>query len=219
LLFKAPKQTFLAYVPAAIVVVAGFFGTNWIAHQSLKPAYMHRSKDNKDDNWYDYSYTRNGKEYESYWKDPAGIDKGEESPLAYAVHVLIGHHGIFSLTPIWLLSLAGAALWLCKGDRPLRELALLITVVSLVCLAFYLSRGPFFRNYGGMTSGLRWMFWFAPMWLLLMLPAADAMASRRWTRGIALVALIASVFSAAYPIWNPWVHPWLMNYMHYLGWV
>ena len=24
-----------------------------------------------------------------------------------------------------------------------------------------------------MTSGFRWMFWFAPMWLAAMLPAAD----------------------------------------------
>jgi len=30
--------------------------------------------------------------------------RGEPTRLLYAVHVLVGHHGIFSLTPVWLLS-------------------------------------------------------------------------------------------------------------------
>jgi len=217
LLWKAPKQTLIASLPAALLVGVAFFGTSWIAHRSLKPAYMHRSE---GDNWYDYTFERNGHQHESYWNNPVGVDQGEQKAAVYALHVLVGHHGIFSLTPVWILSVAGAVLWLLPGqDRRLRELALLIVAVSLVCLAFYLSRGPVYRNYGGVTSGLRWMFWFAPLWLLLLLPAADAMASRRWTRGVALALLIVSVLSACYPTWNPWVHPWLMDYLHYLGWV
>ena len=57
---------------------------------------------------------RNGKVRDSYWskpKDRAPIDQGEPEPAVYALHVLIGHHGIFSLTPIWLLSVGGMA-WL-----------------------------------------------------------------------------------------------------------
>jgi hypothetical protein len=52
-----------------------------------------------------------------------------------------------------------------------------------------------------------------------MLPAADASASRRMARAVALVLLVLSVLSASYPTWNPWTHPWLMNFMQYLGWV
>ena len=37
------------------------------------------------------------------------------------------------------------------------------------------------------------MFWFAPLWLVAMLPAADALARRRWTRGLGLVLLGLSV--------------------------
>ena len=85
------------------------FGTNWFAHGSLKPAYLH---DSGKDNWYDFTYQRNGREVESYWKHPAGIDRGEPSPKVYALNVLVGHHGIFSLTPVWLLSLAGMFLWM-----------------------------------------------------------------------------------------------------------
>ena len=178
---------------------------------------MHRSEVDKTDNWYDYTYVRNGKQYESYWNNPVGIDKGEPSPAIYAMHVLVGHHGIFSLTPVWLLSVAGAIIWMFKGrDWRLWWLGLLITVVTLACLAFYLTRPEHYRNYGGMTSGLRWMFWFAPLWLLVMLPAADAMASRWWSRCVALVLLVVSVLSASYPVWNPWTNPWIWDYLRYM---
>jgi hypothetical protein len=135
----------------------------------------------------------------------------------YALHVLVGHHGIFSLTPIWLLSVVGLGIWLWRpGDRRLRELALLIGAVSVVCLVFYLLRSRDDRNYGGMTSGFRWMFWFTPMWLAAMLPAADAIARWKWTKAIGLVLLVVSVLSASYPIWNPWTNPWILDYLFYL---
>ncbi len=220
LLWKAPRETLLGYAPAALVVAAGFFGTNWIAHHSLRPPYMHRSETDPDDNWYKYTYYRNGRQRTSYWQNPVGIDRGEPSRAAYALHSLVGHHGVFSLTPVWILTAVGLGIWLRTGSgRHLRELALMIAVVSLVCLVFYLTRPQGDRNYGGMTCGFRWMFWFAPMWLLAMLPAADAMSGRKWTRAVALVLLAISVLSASYPTWNPWTHPWLLDWLHYLGWI
>ena len=216
LLWKAPRQTLLAYVPAALVVTAAFFGTNWIAHGSLKPAYMHRGG---VDNWYDYSYERGGRVIDSYWRNPSGIDRGEPRTARYVMHALVGHHGIFSLTPIWLLSICGTLLWLRKSpDRQRRELAVLVGTVSLVCLAFYLGSSSVDRNYGGTCSAFRWVFWMAPMWLVVMLPAADAVSGRRWARAVALILLAASILSTTYPTWNPWTHPWLMDFMTYQGW-
>ena len=88
----------------------------------------------------------------------------------------IGHHGIFSLTPIWLLALPG--IWLLGRRYGLRDLALLIGGVTVVCVTFYICFvKPLDRNYGGMTSGFRWVFWFAPLWLLAVLPAADWLAA------------------------------------------
>ena len=133
----------------------------------------------------------------------------------YALHCTVGHHGIFSLTPIWLLSVWGMFLLWRHGQR---DLAAFIAVLSLVCLAFYLSRPQGDRNYGGMTSGLRWMFWFAPMWLVALLPAADRLSTSRPARVLGLVLLTLSVMSASYPTWNPWTQPWLWNFLTYLGW-
>ena len=107
LLWHAPRQTLLAYVPGALLVLAASLGTNYAAHHTWTPPYAHRQP---DDNWYDFHYMRDGKERVSYWGDRAArspIDQGEESVQRYALHVLVGHHGIFSLTPIWLLSVIG----------------------------------------------------------------------------------------------------------------
>lgn len=214
LLWKAPRETLLAYAPAALLVAVAAVGTNYLAHGSLRPPYMHRSATDPADNWYDYSYLRDGKERDSYWRNPVGVDRGEPSVAKYALHATVGHHGIFSLTPVWLLSVWGVGLWWIKGRR---DLALFVASLSLVCVAFYLARPLGDRNYGGMTSGFRWMFWFAPLWLLAMLPAVDLLALRPAGRALALVLLVLSVMSASYPTWNPWTHPWLWNFISYLG--
>lgn len=214
LLWKAPRETLLAGVPAALLVAAGFFGTNWIAHESLRPAYMHTE-------WYDYEYQRHpdDKPVDSYWRNRQGVDQGEPSEFVYAFHALVGHHGIFSLTPVWILAAFGLGIWLVAPTDPrLRQMAILIAGVSAVCLYFYLFMQPQEnRNYGGMTAGLRWAFWFAPLWLVTMLPAADRCAERRWMRGSGLVLLALSALSASYPTWNPWSHPWLFNFMAYMS--
>ena len=204
----APRKALLAYLPPALLVAAAFFGTNWLAVHSLKPAYMHRSG---GDNWYDYPG--------SYWSNRQGIDQGEKSAAVYSFHTLVGHHGIFSLTPIWLLSLLGGGLWLFRGQRPLKLCTLLVMGVTLVCLAFYLWWPTVDRNYGGNASAFRWVFWMAPMWFVLMLPAADLLSQRRWSRGVGLVLLGLSSLSAAYPTWNAWSPPWIMNFLGYMGWL
>jgi hypothetical protein len=44
-------------------------------------------------------------------------------------------------------------------------------------------------------------------------------ARHRWLRGAAYLLLAASVLSASYPTWNPWVHPWILNWVQAMGWV
>src|SRR5262249_48506377 len=152
------------------------------------------------ENWYDYEYYVEGikgpVKRESYWRDAEkkGVDRGEKSRIAYAFHVIAGHHGVFSLTPVWLLSVAGIwLLWrqrrgLDQGMQVLGvedsaqaakrnslsvgpDLAIFVAAITSVCLVFYLLRPIEDRNYGGVSAGFRWMFWFAPLWLVTMLPA------------------------------------------------
>lgn len=218
LLWIAPRATLIAFVPAVAALIAVDVAANYWVHNSFLPPYAHRVDPN--DNWYDYSYTRasDGKVIESYWRNPGGVDRGEASRGTYIANVLIGHHGIFSLTPIWLLSIPGLILLARLDDKQWRWIALLIGAVSLVVIAFYLQVPQRDRNYGGTSSGFRWVFWLTPAWLLAMLPTADWLATRRWGRALALILAAISALSASYPVWNPWTHPWLMRAFQCMGW-
>lgn len=165
------------------------------------------------ENWYEFPG--------SYWSggELQGVDRGEESVAVYAFHCLIGHHGIFSLTPIWLLSVAGLMISLVGRDRDWRSLAGAILLLSLVVLGFYLSRPQIDRNYGGVTCCLRWLLWLAPLWLVAMLPAADWMSKSPRACWTSVALLAVSVFSATYSAMNPFSHPWLFEYWQYLGWI
>lgn len=165
------------------------------------------------DTWYEYEG--------SYWTpgNKAGVDKGESSRAVYAVHTLVGHHGVFSLTPIWLLSLVGIGIWLKRGPRSLQAFALMVLTLSLVCVVFYILRPEKDRNYGGVSCGFRWLFWFTPLWLICMLPTTDAVAKHRGWRVAAWGMLAISIFSATYAGMNPWSHPWIFDYWTNLEWI
>ena len=165
------------------------------------------------DDWYEYPGT--------YWQasNRSGVDKGEESRVTYAFHALIGHHGIFSLTPVWLLSLMGVVVLGRSEDRRLRFTMLAICLATAVCFAFYIARPLVDRNYGGVSCGFRWMLWFIPLWLWLMIPAADLLAKNRFAKTFGLVLLAVSVFSVVTSLDNPWQHPWIYRYWEYLGWI
>jgi hypothetical protein len=230
LLVHAPRRTLLFFLPAALVPAVFFFVTNYLAVGQLVPVYS-----KLETPWYQYAG--------SNWIPPGpgevrhGIDWARlyESRGEYAFNLLIGHHGLLSLTPINFLALAGM-LWTAArfARRPFAvirgkeqaengragELDLvgaLALVLTLTLLAFYFQVSS--RNYGGWTSGPRWFFWLTPFWLLAMLPVADRLATRRWGRGLAYVLLAVSVLSVSYPAWNPWRHPWIYNYMEWRGWI
>ena len=226
LLFRAPVRTLLLFVPAAAVPVAAALVTNYLAIGQLRPAYSEFGGP-----WYEFEG--------SHWTLLGhGIDWAylSESKAMYAFHVLIGHHGIFSLTPIFLLTLAGMICGLVmrrhrpaeatelekhnEGTPKLKMVALLTPFVSIVVVGFYVAWvNDRNRNYGGWTSGLRWLMWLTPLWLLTMLPVADWLARHRWGRGLAYVLLGISVLSVSYPALNPWRHPWLYKFLETHEWI
>ena len=60
------------------------------------------------DDWYEYPGT--------YWKDGnrQGVDRGEPSKTTYLMNLTVGHHGLFSITPIWALLPLG---WILGPQR------------------------------------------------------------------------------------------------------
>jgi hypothetical protein len=100
----------------------------------------------------------------------------------------------------------------------LQSVAVVVAITSVVCVDFYLARPEIDRNYGGLSAGFRWVFWFAPLWLTTMLPAVDAAADSRLRRGACLLLLALSIVSVTYPTWSPWTQPWLTDWFYHLGW-
>jgi hypothetical protein len=75
-------------------------------------------------------------------------------------------------------------------------------------MIFYTTRESVDRNYGGVSSGFRWLFWLIPGWIWLALPSIDRCASKPFWRGLVYLALTISVFSITISWPNPWSHPW-----------
>jgi hypothetical protein len=158
--------------------------------------------------WYEYAG--------SHWaKRNPGIDFIDEPKYVYAFNLLIGHHGLFSLTPVWLLAVVGMFRSV-RAPLEASRLHRLTPLIAAVVIGFYIFKT---NNYGGWSSGPRWLFWLTPMFLLALLPAADRLAASRWGRGIAYICLGASAFSATYPWANPWRHPWIYQWCEYMNWV
>jgi hypothetical protein len=211
------SRTLTAFLPAALIPLGALAWLNWYSLGQWLPAYSELHSP-----WYQYEG--------SHWFNPARLKRGidwasdREGKGAYALHLLVGHHGLFSLTPIFLLTLAGLFLGLGQRREPSaskespRELPALFHAATLllfvVVIGFYIKTTD---NYGGWTTGPRWLMWLTPLGLVAMLPALDWLAGRRWGRALALLLLGFSILSASYPAWNPWRHPWIYNYLDSQG--
>ncbi|HUG92344.1 MAG TPA: hypothetical protein VML55_16010 [Planctomycetaceae bacterium] len=199
LAWRSPLRALVCFVPAALVPLAAHFGTNYLATGGWKPFYAFYGTEL-------YRYLHEGRP--SYWMDPKGLDVGVDSAVEYFANCTIGHHGILSLSPIFVLTVA-AWLTIFRWRRsPLWPVQWLGLGLTVLVLGFYLSR-PENYNYGGNTAGLRWTFWLIPLWLVSMLPAVDEWSERPRFGWLVAALLAVSCFSAFYAIGNPWQHPWL----------
>lgn len=292
---KSFSKTIVGFVPAALIIVAASLGTNYLAHGTLKLAYLHRSDGEvvtsvdgdfwkaldsgelpaeirsaagkhfemstpvvEPDGWpstptdikrwvvrdavssQQYAITNASKQttyaihawgnwYDypnSYWSKQNNdrkslVDRGQPDQMVYTFHVLFGHHGIFSLTPIWIFSLAGMVAmtvgYKFAGQYQMRWLGALAIGLSVVVVGFYLRRPAIDCNYGGVTSGLRWAFWLIPLWLVTMLPVVDWLAKSKTGKAICYLLLAFSILSAAYSANNPWINPWLYEIWDWTG--
>jgi len=223
LLFARARPTLLFFLPGALVPIAALLAANYAALATLQPPYSQFGGP-----WYNFEGS-----HWSKWGTAAakGIDFSREPTVIYAFHLLLGHHGWFSLSPVWFVALAGLVGLAIHSAKDVRTLlsgkgtgtgwtpqlfATMTLTVSLIVFAFYLTRRESY-NYGGNTSGPRWLFWLIPLWLLAIPPAADRLAASRAGRIACALLLGLSVLSVFYPAANPWRHPWILSLMEFTG--
>jgi hypothetical protein len=233
LLLIAPKKTLRYGLPAMLVPVAVFLALNRAVTGDWLSFYASY-------NTAKYRFVFEG--VPSYWSDPRGIDQALDSPAVYLLHCTIGHHGVFSLTPVWLLAVAGWAvvLWVRRkqgtgvvgaahapadSSAPTPEttrvpvlLHAIGFALTLIVFGYFLTKTDHY-NYGGVSVALRWLLWLTPFWLLALVPLLDACGSRWWLRGFACVCLAVSVYSAWLPFDGPWKQPWIFTLMEDAGWI
>lgn len=226
--FELPAASLSACVLAYLLVRHGSGAAVWAVSTAAIPLVVSLLLNRYAIGEWLPAYSKVGSEWYQYpgshWTPPApnqtkhGIDwaRLHESRGAYIFHFLVGHHGWFSLTPIWLGSLISLLAPQRVGWPYPRFFHIVAVLVSAVVFGFYLARTD---NYGGWTSGPRWLIWLTPIWLLAWQPAADRCESSRLGRALGLVAVAVSVFSCTYPAWNPWRHPWLYQLMESQGWI
>jgi hypothetical protein len=205
LFVRFPGPTLKWFVPAAAVPCLAFLATQYIAFGQFKPVY---------EEFGTKSYNYEG----SYWNTPLEMDWFNKNPEPYEVylfHMTLGHHGVFSLTPIFLFSLWGMLREMFRRGSRLKAVAWLTLLLTLAMFAFY-TWNPKARNYGGSTQGLRWLFWVIPFWLAVLPAGLRGGDNSRVLRGLSLAALFVSAVSVGYALRNPWSHPWLLDAMEHL---
>jgi len=97
----------------------------------------------------------------SYWLNPQGIDSLHQSKLLYLFNLLLGTHGLFFYSPVYLFSLIG--LGKALKDKKFKVPAILTIIGLFVFILFYWLKTS---NYGGVAFGLRWFIILIPiLWL------------------------------------------------------
>ncbi len=134
------------YIVGSIPFFALHLFLSFISSGSLWPVYLRTSL---------YQYPG------SYWLRPQGIDNLHQPKLLYLFNLLLGTHGLFFYTPVYLFSLIG--LGRALRDKKFKISAILTIVGLLVFVLFYWLKTS---NYGGVAYGLRWFIVLIPiLWL------------------------------------------------------
>ena len=209
LLRTNPRKTLLAYAPSAFLVVAIYLAMNVVATGDIRPFYSYYGTE---------KYLHEVAGIPSYWADPKGVDRAPDSFPVYLLHCTIGHHGIFSLTPIWLMLFPALIGLRRQTQQRLFEVGLLTLSVTLVVFGFYMTKTEHY-NFGGVTVALRWLVWLIPMWLVTLAGWLSQVKLSRSLLTLWLVLLVPSIISAWNPWIGPWRHPWLFQVMDKAGWI
>ena len=182
LLIARARPTLLFFLPGALVPIVALFACNYAAIGTLQPAYSEVRRA--------VVQLRGQPLGEGRHAAAKGIDFNQEPtarlrvpPAARAPRLVQPDAGVVPrarrLVGLGIRSAADVRKLFAgrrRGTGWTPELfAAMTLVVSVVVFAFYLTRTQSY-NYGGFTSGPRWLFWLIPLWLLAIPPAADRLA-------------------------------------------
>jgi hypothetical protein len=194
LLIRYPSRTLLFFLPALIVPLAAFAGAQYAEFGEWYLPYESFGSD-------EYKYEG------SIWKTPLELDAFNESPepfWVYLLHMTIGHHGILSLTPIFLFSIWGG-LRLLRGGWWLTAFAVLAFLV-VAGLGGYFLHDPSAWLAGGHLHRYVWGLAAIPavLGLLALFAAIPILRGRdQPMAAVAWMSAVLTVVIVAFYAWSP----------------
>jgi hypothetical protein len=197
LLRRSPRQTLAWFTLGALPPLLFHFLLTYLSTGSIIPVYM-RSE----------LYQFEG----SYWVNPQGIDAMREPKGRYFFNLLLGHHGLFLVWPVFLVSLISTLQALVKRSFPLRQEVLGVGLFVAYSIVFY---GLTKHNYAGEAYPVRWFIYFMPAFLFV--GALGLRDTRTWWKWALFAILVGISFYSArecakWPwtgrkIWTRWIFP------------
>ncbi|MEY4548474.1 MAG: hypothetical protein RL685_4669 [Pseudomonadota bacterium] len=187
------KKTLIWFVPAALPPLLVHLALCYQISGSFRPFYLNSEL----------------KQFKGFhFRNPGDIDGLREPKHIYAFNVLFGHHGVFSMTPLYLFGLweLGRSLWRRVW---LRE-SLLTLAALCAFFGFYIFRS---RNYGGWCVGMRWLVPVMPLLLLYFGLWIDRVRLSRLLWPVVLAAFLVSGFNVQdgltspfqFSVWHNWL--------------
>jgi hypothetical protein len=200
--WRAPARSRLGLCLGAALPAAAYFVTERVATGAWLPNQLSFALGR-----------RSSLHMDGYWgADRDALDGVRDALGVRAFHMTLGHHGIFSLSPIFLasaLALPEVARW--RSSASSRRMAAafgLVVAASATSFVLFLLKTT---NYGGLCQGFRWLFGFIPAWLMLLPRALD----RSFARRPAIVALtVAALAVSAYSALSAMLDPWELSWLH-----
>lgn len=135
----------------------------------------------------------------SYWNNPQGLDSLQEPKWIYGFHILLGHHGFFSMSPLFLLSVWG---FIRRNQYSATPLPYFFTAILLGSLSIFFYVLLKTHNYGGDVIGMRWLFPAMPILGFMILPAVEYLQTQKYGKWICILLLILSTPSVGEMMWK-----------------
>lgn len=179
------RKTLTHFVPASLPPMIAHFALTWMISGSWRPIYLRKDL---------YQYPN------SYWLAPTGIDALDEPRLTYLFNMLLGHHGVLSMTPALVFAL-WAMYRASVGKSQYRPEALCIGLAFCVMVVFYTFTT---KNYGGLCVGFRWLMPVTPI-LLAFVPLWLSNTRSRAAWSIFVVGVLVGQFHAMSGLHDPWM--------------
>jgi hypothetical protein len=183
------RRALLVFIPVSLPFLALHFWLTWVSSGSWLPFYYRK----------EYYLFEN-----AYWFHPVGIDAVREAKPVYFFHMLLGHHGLLSMTPVLIFGVTA----LVRSLRPGQARRAEAWAVAVPWLLLILALGWRTRNYGGVCVGFRWFLFAAP--LLFAFAAVWLAGARRpaWRALFACCCLVGlvNVWDSLGPPYGAWKH-------------